>query len=135
MKTALMDRLADLVSRVQSGDPAAFDAVMERFQDLVYGLAITRVRRPEDAQDICQVVFLEAFQKMAELHEPHYLPAWLGRLVVKHADRLHRRRASPTMDPARADERPVAPAAILDGAYDAIPLEHFRYRGEAPPVP
>ncbi len=107
MKTALMDRLADLVSRVQAGDPAAFDAVMERFQDLVYGLAITRVRRPEDAQDICQEVFLEAFQKMAELREPHYLPAWLGRLVVKHADRHHRRPKSPALDPALADALPT----------------------------
>ncbi len=124
MNTEQMDSLTELVSRVQAGDPAAFDAVMERFQDLVYGLAITRVRRREDAEDVCQEVFLEAYQHMGSLREPHYLPTWLGRLVVKHADRIQRRPRSPAIDPALADALPTAataPASATE-AEDEPPL-------------
>ena len=37
--------------RVQAGDLAAFELLIERFQTMVHGLAISMLRRPEDAEE------------------------------------------------------------------------------------
>ncbi len=45
--------------RVQAGDLAAFELLIERFQTMLHGLAISMLLRPEDAEEATQDAFLK----------------------------------------------------------------------------
>ena len=49
----------ELMLRVQAGDLEAFELLVRKFQTTVHGLAISMLRRPEDAEEATQEVFLK----------------------------------------------------------------------------
>lgn len=51
--------------RVQAGDLAAFELLIERFQTMVHGLAISMLLRPEDAEEATQDTFLKLRSRSA----------------------------------------------------------------------
>ncbi len=113
-----MSHLEDLVHRITAGDGRACDQLVAEFQDFVFALAAARLPRPDQVQDVCQEVFIEAFQTLPALRQPHALPGRLERLVVKHCDRMVRRRRPQALDPVLADalpapdEQPGGPAGL-----------------------
>ena len=50
----------ELVTEFKSGSAAAFDAIVERFQDRIYRLACVWLYDPQHAEDAAQEVFLRA---------------------------------------------------------------------------
>lgn len=53
----------DLVEYSESGSPAAFERLAARHADLVYGVCLRRLGRPEDAEDAAQAAFLALARK------------------------------------------------------------------------
>lgn len=51
-----------LVDRAASGDTAAFGCLYDRYADRIYRHIYYRIGNVEDAQDLCQEVFLRAWQ-------------------------------------------------------------------------
>ena len=50
---------ASLMRKVAGGDPAAFDVLVGRWRNRVFRLALRFFRRPEEAEDVAQEVFLK----------------------------------------------------------------------------
>jgi RNA polymerase sigma-70 factor, ECF subfamily len=44
-------------------DPSALEVLYDRYAGLVYGLALTALRSPDDAQDLTQEIFLSLYQQ------------------------------------------------------------------------
>ena len=80
------------VERAQRGDPAAFPELVIAFQDLAVGAAFGWLGEIELARDVSQEAFLEAHLSLHQLREPAAFPGWLRKLVIKHCDRVTRRR-------------------------------------------
>ena len=64
-----------------------FDAILERYADMVYRLAFARVKNPHDAADVVQEVFLKYVQtaktKGEEFEQDEeYRKAWLIRTAI-----------------------------------------------------
>jgi RNA polymerase sigma-70 factor (ECF subfamily) len=53
---------ASLMGRAAGGDPAAFEVLVRRWKNRVYRLALRFFRRPEDAEDVTQEVFLKLYR-------------------------------------------------------------------------
>lgn len=87
--------LAALVLRARTGDERAFAALYRRCAPLVHGVLLASVA-PEDAQDLVQEVFLEAWRTLAALREPEALGPWLA-TMARHRAARHRARARPTV--------------------------------------
>ena len=70
---------AELVNRCRAGDPAAWDALVDRYARYVYAIA-TRVYRlgPEDAEDVFQEVFTRVFERLDTLRDGDALRPWLA---------------------------------------------------------
>ena len=84
--------ITNLVERARLGDRAAFGELVERFQPTVYGLALTRLRNPAEAQELAQEVFLHAMKKLVQLRDAACFPGWLRQITVRMAlNRLTRR--------------------------------------------
>ena len=76
---------AALVTAAQQGDAAAFDALVVRHQDRVYGLALRLVSNREDALEVAQDAFVRAHGALAEFREEAAFATWLYRIVVNLA--------------------------------------------------
>lgn len=68
---------AELVRNCRRGDESAWNALVERFQRLVF--AIPRRAGLSEAQsaDILQEVFLTLFEKLDEINQPEKIRSWL----------------------------------------------------------
>lgn len=81
--------------RVQAGDLEAFEQLVERFQNLVYGMALSMLRRREDAEEAAQDAFLKVFRARASFDGSRNVEPWLLRIAGNACrDKLRRRRAA-----------------------------------------
>jgi RNA polymerase sigma-70 factor, ECF subfamily len=87
---------------MSESDLPDWDALVERHALRVFRVALRIVRRVEDAEDVSQEVFAEAYR----LHQAGPVQSWTGLLVrlatLRSLDRL--RRTRPTV-PMRDDQR------------------------------
>jgi RNA polymerase sigma-70 factor (ECF subfamily) len=97
-----------LLERAASGEPQAFEALVLRYQDRVYGLALRLTRSPEEAEDVTQDAFLKAYRALASFRGGSSFYTWLFRIAFNAAQsrlrslgRLHAREK-----PTAAAERP-----------------------------
>jgi len=86
---------AALVAAAAGGNPEDFAPIVQRYQDAVFAVALSRLRNFHDAQDVVQNVFLEAFQRIGGLNDPNRLGAWLRSITI-HRSIDHLRRSGQT---------------------------------------
>jgi len=92
--------------RVQAGDLEAFEQLVERFQTMVYGLAMSMLRRPEDAEEAAQDTFLKLFRARGSFDRDRKLGPWLLRIAGNACrDRLRRRKVAELPLVRRDDDR------------------------------
>lgn len=107
-----------LVMRAQRGEQDAFRVLVERYQKLVYTLALRMLNVPADAEDAAQEAFLSAWKALPRFRMDAKFSTWLYRLTVNAAtDVLRRRRKEPdSLDDA---ERLVQAADSTDTPEEA----------------
>ena len=66
-----------------------FDETVDRYGDLVYRLACTRVQTKTDADDVFQNVFLLYFQKNPTFETEEHRRNWLINVTLKFCKKLH----------------------------------------------
>ncbi len=87
-----------IVNRVRGGDREAFALLVDRYRNTVYGLAFYHLRSAEDARDVAQEAFIQAFQRLGQLQEPAKFAPWL-----RQADRERLPRSAAPPDTGRTD--------------------------------
>jgi RNA polymerase sigma-70 factor (ECF subfamily) len=78
------DRDAELVERYLTGDTAAFDEIMVRYERQIYRICYRFVENREDALDLAQDVFIKAFEHLATFRRESSLKTWLYRIAMNH---------------------------------------------------
>ncbi len=93
---------AELISRAQKGDRAAFAALVRAHQDEVYTLARRLVGDPHLAADIAQETLVRAWRALPKFRGDARLSTWLHRITVNtawtHKDRARRNAGVPLDD-------------------------------------
>jgi len=74
-----------LLSRAQAGDISAFEELVGRHQDRVYGLALRMTRSEPDAAEIAQDTFLSAYQHLPEFRGEAAFGSWVHRIAANNA--------------------------------------------------
>lgn len=69
----------------QTGDRAAFEELVRRHRDRVYGLALRMMKNEEEALDIVQETFLSAFRKLPEFRGESQFGSWVYRIAANFA--------------------------------------------------
>jgi RNA polymerase sigma-70 factor (ECF subfamily) len=75
----------ELLSRAQAGEVDAFEGLVERHRDQVYGVALRILRSPADAAEIAQETFLSAYQHLAEFRGEAAFGSWVHRIAANQA--------------------------------------------------
>jgi len=112
---------ASLLARAAAGEAAAFDLLVGRWNNRLFRLALRFFRRPEDAEEIVQEVFMKVHRTAAGYRSEAPFEHWLLRIAT-HAcvDRLRDRRRRP--ESVLADVTPDA-GSWLDAALTGAALE------------
>jgi len=93
-----------LVAAALGGGPEEFGAIVERYQDAVFAVVLSRLRRFHDAEDVTQVAFVEAYGRLDKLKDPNRLGAWLRSIAIhKSIDHLRRRKDEAPIDGAEEE--------------------------------
>jgi RNA polymerase sigma-70 factor (ECF subfamily) len=73
---------AQLVARAQAGELPAFEELVTKYQREVYGLACRIVNDSEEAKDLAQQAFLQAFVHIKSFRQDAQFRTWLFRIAI-----------------------------------------------------
>jgi RNA polymerase sigma-70 factor (ECF subfamily) len=74
-----------LARAIAGGDHAAFEALMRRFNQLLYRTARSIVKHDFDAEDVVQNAYLLAYRDIGKFRGEAGLSTWLTRIVINEA--------------------------------------------------
>jgi RNA polymerase sigma-70 factor (ECF subfamily) len=117
---------SDLITRAAGGDPAAFQALVERHRSMVYRVAYQFAGNHFDAEDIAQEVFLKVYRSLDKFRQDAQLSSWMYRIVM-NACIDHRRRQHPAASAPFGEE---AEQKLLNTPEETPDPEARAYGGE-----
>ncbi|HJN15538.1 MAG TPA: sigma-70 family RNA polymerase sigma factor, partial [Armatimonadota bacterium] len=109
--------VVELVHAARRGDTTAFGELVDRFRDMVYGLAYHLTGDFEDAVDLAQDAFVRAYERLPQLRDATRFPGWL-RQIVTNLHRTSARRSRPSVEPPRQHDS--APGEIQLAVREAL---------------
>src|SRR5437588_2536254 len=83
---------AEIVRAVREGSVDAYRELVDRYRNILCGLAYHYLQDFEDARDVAQEAFVQAYLHLAQLREPARFGAWLRQLAVNECRMWQRRR-------------------------------------------
>jgi RNA polymerase sigma-70 factor, ECF subfamily len=140
------------VSRAKTGDAAAFEAIVQRYERQIYSFVYRMMGNADDAYDLTQDCFVRAYKNLGNTTPDLNISAWLHRIasnacldVLRRRQRIrwlpwdpikhdHMLEAHPSDDPSRtseARETSHAVQGILDqmSARNRLALVLREYEG------
>jgi len=92
---AAREQLSDeeVVLRVVAGDAALFEILMRRHNQRIYRAVRAILRDDDDAEDVMQQAYLNAFQHLGQFAGDSQFATWLTRIAVNEALARRRKRA------------------------------------------
>ncbi|WP_276502029.1 RNA polymerase sigma factor [Terrimonas pollutisoli] len=79
MSTGLNDN--ELISKVIGGDQQAYAALVSRYQNYVFTLALRFTKNREDAEEVSQDIFIKAYRALADFKGASKFSTWLYTIV------------------------------------------------------
>ncbi|HEX7879051.1 MAG TPA: sigma-70 family RNA polymerase sigma factor [Candidatus Eisenbacteria bacterium] len=137
-----MDSDELIVRRVLDGHTGAFELLVDRYQTVLFNLALRILGDHDDARDVVQTAFMKAFQKLDSFCPEHRFFSWIYRIGMNESLNLRKRRRpmesidGRIMDPARdpaaqfaeGGRRDTVQAALMQLTLDyrtVVVLRHF----------
>lgn len=74
--------LSDLIKKAKHKDLQAFEKLVEAYQRRVFALCVQLTGNQDDAQDLAQEVFIQAFASINNFRQESDLGTWLHRIAV-----------------------------------------------------
>ncbi|MFM1852629.1 MAG: hypothetical protein RIS54_2313 [Verrucomicrobiota bacterium] len=114
----------EIVQRVQSGDVAAFDELVTRYRGRVYGMIYNMTSNREDASDLTQDAFINAFQSINRFQGQSSFFTWLYRIAVNATlTHLRKNRLRTFFSLEKVDENDRQSAEVIEALTDNSGVE------------
>ncbi|HWH64001.1 MAG TPA: RNA polymerase sigma factor [Ginsengibacter sp.] len=75
----------ELIELLKKRDRAAFKNIVETWQDMVYNTALGILQNAEDAEDVTQETFMQAFESVSSFKGESKFSTWLYRITISKA--------------------------------------------------
>lgn len=101
-----------LVLATLQGEVSSFGTLVERYWNLVFALALTRINNPAEAEDVAQESFLKAYSHLRSLRRPARFAGWLSKITLQQCTNTVRAHIRRRMTFAQAAAEPADWEAI-----------------------
>jgi RNA polymerase sigma-70 factor (ECF subfamily) len=81
------------VARSREGCHEAYAELIDRHRDRIYRFCLGWTGNPEDAEELCQDVFVRAYSALPRYQGEHHFSAWLFRIARNRCHDHHRSRS------------------------------------------
>ena len=111
---------AQFVERLRAGETAAFDTLVDEKSGEIYALLFRLMEDPEEARDLTQETFLQAFRSVKSFRGDSSLKTWIYRIAINQARnrrrwwRRRRREHTVSLDAPQAGENPTLGENLTD---------------------
>lgn len=76
---------AVLVQRCLAGEKEAFELLVARYKNLVYGIALNILSSKDEAADVTQEVFLKVWENLKRYNPDYNFKTWVAKIAVNHS--------------------------------------------------
>lgn len=83
------------VARCLKGDAAAFEPLVERYQRVLFAVALRLLRNYDDAKDVTQNTFIRAYEHLDSFDPDRRFFSWIYRIAVNESLNFRRARRTP----------------------------------------
>ncbi len=135
----------EIIQECLNGKPQAFGILVDKYREGVYAFSYAELRDFQDAQDVTQEVFLQAYRKLRSLRNRESFAFWLYRIAYRYCVQCIRDRArrvdrdfiedqdpgvvdAPSLDSHRESQLDASVREALDmlpDAYREVLLLHY----------
>lgn len=113
---------ADLVARARNGDTRAFDALILKYGEKLYGLVYNMTSHKEDTHDLLQDVFAKAYHSLPRFRGQSSFYTWIYQIAVNMTlNFLKKRKRRTGMSLNELDSAVHDDPALVDAAPMANP--------------
>jgi RNA polymerase sigma factor (sigma-70 family) len=102
-----------LITACLAGEPDAWEALISRYQRLIYSIPLKARLSPDDAADIFQSVSLKLYEKLASLRDHDKISSWLITTATRECWRLSARNRREALPSGFGDEDGADPMADI----------------------
>ena len=118
-----------LAAEARDGNRFAFQRLVTQLEPKIFRMVFYRTRSRQDAEDISQEVFLQAYRSLKKLKEPERFASWLFRIAVNRVNDYHRRQKFRSLfsvlHDADSEDDADPPPDRETGTMDAIVRKEF----------
>ncbi len=112
----------DLVSRAKEGDTRAFDALILKYGDKLYGLVYNMTNHKEDTHDLLQDIFAKAYQSLRKFKGNSTFYTWIYQIAVNQTLNFLKKRKRRSAVSLSDEESGVHhDPALIDTTHDSNP--------------
>lgn len=117
----------DLVSRAKQGDTRAFDALILKYGDKLYGLVYNMTNHKEDTHDLLQDIFAKAYQSLRKFKGNSTFYTWIYQIAVNQTLNFLKKRKRRSAYSLNDEESGIhQDPAMIDTTHGANPEETTR---------
>jgi len=113
----------ELSRRIAAGDEVAFEALMRKYNRMLYRVARSVLRNDAEAEDALQLAYLQAYRGMGSYRGESKLSTWLTRIVLNESLMRARKQRRESM---------VIPLDSTTDEADVAMIENMESPGELP---
>lgn len=74
----------EVIKSIREGDTALFSKIVERYERMVFRIAMGYLHHKEDAEDATQEIFIKLFRSLSSFKGDSELSTWIYRTTVNH---------------------------------------------------
>jgi RNA polymerase sigma-70 factor (ECF subfamily) len=112
------------VARCLRGDPSAFEAIVNRYQRVMFALALRMVGDYEDARDATQNAFIRAYERLDTYDPERRFFSWMYRIVVNECLNFRRaRRPTEPLDEGIEEPADAGPLRLAENGEQSARID------------
>lgn len=95
---AISEQLLDGINTLQIGNSRGFDVIYNETSSYVYARARMIMKDEQDANDLVQDTYIQAYQNINSLQDPQNIFAWLGGIAYRQGMKIYRKKNDVLLD-------------------------------------
>lgn len=105
------------VIKAQDGDIHAFEMIVDAFSDMAIGYAYSILSDYQQAEDVAQDSFVQAFYKLKTIQTSEAFPSWFRKIVFSQCEHYYRKKRLPVIpldDVIELQSQEQSPSEIVE---------------------